>query len=103
MNSAIRRILYGHPLGHKHSRLVVELKDGRRLVFSEATVANIVRAYISVVTHPTHTAVELVAACPPLRKEGFAEHQLLEARYDDEVSEEIKRIIDNCTLIRGSF
>lgn len=66
------------PEGHKHLRATITLRDGRSFVFQEATVANLVRAYISVKTHPTKTKVVLKGGKCFDRKEGYAEWQLLE-------------------------
>lgn len=98
-NSGVKRVLYGKPRGHKHNRLVLELSDGKTLVFSEATVANIVRAYVTVHTHPVKRAVELVAATPPDRKPGYAEHQLLESTAGEKVEEELQKIVETCSKI----
>jgi len=83
-NSDIDLILMGTPTGHKHLRLVVKTK-GRCIVFHEATVAAIVRAYITIKTHPTKVAVKLIGNRLVERKKGYAEFQLLE----DEVEEAI--------------
>lgn len=92
-NESIERIHFGVPRGHKHYRLVVFLKSGEVLVFSEATVANIVRAYVTVKTHPLKRAVELVGVKLEERKEGYAEYQLLETdKSCSEVEEELERI-----------
>ena len=52
-NGDVDRVLIGVPEGHKHLRLCAKLKDGFVLVFQEATVANILRAYTTIKTHPT--------------------------------------------------
>ena len=56
----------------------MSLTDGTELVFQEATIANIVRAYVSVKTHPATTRIELQGGAVAERKEWFAEWQLLE-------------------------
>ena len=72
------------PEGHRHLRATLRLADGTSLVLQEATVANLVRAYIGVVTHPTRRGVRLSGrALSPeglegRLKEDFAPWQLLE-------------------------
>lgn len=68
------------PEGHQHLRATLELADGGRLILQEATVANLVRAYVSVVTSPTRRAVRLVGRelAPADLKEGHAPWQLIE-------------------------
>ncbi|HDI74711.1 MAG: hypothetical protein DRJ52_02725 [Thermoprotei archaeon] len=88
-NSDIKRILMGCPRGHKHIRLVIETED-LTIVFQEATVANIVRAYVTLKTHPTRRAVELQLTRLEKLKEGYAEYQLLEVEKEDrEIEKEI--------------
>jgi hypothetical protein len=70
------------PPGHHHLRAVLRLRDGGEVVLQEATVANLVRAYVDLKTHPFRESVclagrELNAS---QRKEGFAAWQLLEGR-----------------------
>lgn len=68
------------PEGHRHLRTTVELADGTELVFQEAAVANIVRAYVGVKTHPLRKRVVLRGERLAERKEGYAEWQLLEEK-----------------------
>ena len=96
-NRDIRKVLLGVPAGHKHFRLAVELADDKVLIFSEAAIANIVRAYICVKTHPIKRAVELKAvkltAHPELKK-GYSEYQLLEtSRDEEEIVKELSELI----------
>jgi hypothetical protein len=56
------------------------LQDGREFIFQEATVANLVRAYITVKTHPVYTKVRLTGQRLPTGKANFAEWQLLETK-----------------------
>ncbi len=96
-NSDVTRILAGIPRGHLHLRLVVETASGERIVFHEATVAAIVRAYTSIVCHPTRRAVEMVSVrlSSDERKPGYAEHQLLETgKSEEEVLEELERVLE---------
>ncbi|MEM0094111.1 MAG: hypothetical protein QW753_07075 [Thermofilum sp.] len=82
-NEEVSRIVAFIPPGHTHVRLILELGD-QTLILQEATVAAIVRAYISITTHPLRRAVELAAAKPSARKPGYAEHQLLETGKPEE-------------------
>jgi len=98
-NSDVARVLVGVPKNHKHLRLIIELADGRIFIFSEATVANIARAYTCIKTHPIKRAVELknvdLSSCPAL-KEGYSKYQLIETnRCESEVAEEIAKIIES--------
>ncbi len=77
-NEDIRQVIAEIPPGHRHLRTTVTLADGTELVFQEAAIANIVRAYIRVKTHPTTTRVVLNGERLAARKEGYAEWQLLE-------------------------
>ena len=77
-NEDIRRVIAEVPEGHRHLRTTLELADGTELVFQEAAIANIVRAYIGVKTHPRARRVVLKGERLEERKEGYAEWQLLE-------------------------
>ena len=77
-NEDISRVTVEIPAGHRHLRTMVTLADGTDLVFQEATIANMVRAYIGVKTHPSTTRIVLSGGEVAERKEGFAEWQLLE-------------------------
>lgn len=93
-NRDIKRVLIGIPNRHKHYRCIIELKTGQTLVLQEASIANIVRAYITVKTHPQKQAIELQCKELKIKKTGFAEYQLLEIeRKEKEIREEIDKII----------
>lgn len=77
-NEDIQRVVIEVPEGHKHLRTTIVLRDGTELVFQEATIANLVRAYISVKTHPMRSGVRLNGKKIIDRKEGYAEWQLSE-------------------------
>jgi hypothetical protein len=77
-NEEIRELIAEIPTGHKHLRTTIVLHDGREFTFQEATIANLVRAYITVKTHPAVTRVRLVGKKLDQRKDGYAEWQLLE-------------------------
>lgn len=77
-NEDIREVLAEIPEGHRHIRTTVVLHDGTQLVFQEAAVANMLRAYVTVKTHPQKTAVRLRGQRLEQRKEGYAEWQLIE-------------------------
>jgi hypothetical protein len=65
------------PERHKHMRITIQFNDGRTLTFQEATIANLVRAYVNIKTHPLTTKICLKGRRLSERKEGFAEWQLL--------------------------
>lgn len=79
-NSDIREIELSVPAGHQHLRAVIRTATGEELVLQEATVASLVRAYISVKTHPIRTSCRLTGRRleDAERKSGFADWQLLE-------------------------
>jgi hypothetical protein len=68
------------PEGHKHLRVTMQFSDGRTLTFQEATIANLVRAYVTVKTHPLKTNICLKGKRLTDRKKSFAEWQLVEER-----------------------
>lgn len=91
-NEDVRRLVAFIPGGHKHLRLLLELSD-QALILQEATVAAIVRAYVSIVTHPLRRAVELRLTELEERKHLYARHQLIEAeRSEAEVLEEAQHV-----------
>ena len=77
-NEDIKEILVEIPEGHKHIRTKITLQDATELVFQEAAVANITRAYITVKTHPQKTSVKLRGKQLTAKKAGYADWQLLE-------------------------
>lgn len=77
-NEDIKELIMEVPEGHKHLRTRLVLQDGSELVFQEATVANLVRAYITVKTHPVINRIVLKGQRIQERKEGYAEWRLLE-------------------------
>lgn len=77
-NEDIKELIVEIPEGHKHLRTTIVLLDGEELVFQEATIANLVRAHITVKTHPTIKKVVLVGKRLRERKDGYAEWQLVE-------------------------
>jgi hypothetical protein len=80
MNEDVAGLIAEIPEGHRHLRTRIVLKDGTELIFQEATIANLVRAYITVKTHPTISRVRLRGEIPEGRKDGYAEWQLLEGQ-----------------------
>jgi hypothetical protein len=99
-NQDIKRVLVGTPKGHKHLRVCIELKNGTSLVFQEATIANISRAYITLKTHPHTRAQELrmKKANKEQLKEGYAEHQLIEtSKTHEEIEEELGYLLQAST------
>ena len=77
-NEDVKELIAEIPEGHKHIRTTIMLQDGTEMTFQEATVANLVRAYISIKTHPSLSKVVLRGARLDERKDGYAEWQLLE-------------------------
>jgi hypothetical protein len=77
-NDDIKELIAEIPEGHRHLRITTLLRDGTELVFHEASIANLVRAYITVKTHPGITRVVLKGKRLSKRKEGYAEWQLVE-------------------------
>jgi len=96
-NQDIKRALIGIPKGHKHLRICIELKNGTNLVFQEATIANISRAYITLKTHPHIRAqeLEMKMADTEQLKEDYTRHQLLEtAKTHEEIEEELGNLLE---------
>jgi len=77
-NEDIKEISVGIPKGHRHIKTIITLQDDTELVLQEATVANIVRAYITVKTHPLKTSMHLKGKPLAEKKAGFADWLLLE-------------------------
>lgn len=96
-NEDVNKVSVGVPEGHKHLRVSIKLKNGLVLVFQEATIANILRAYITVKTRPDVRAQELKmeTLAADLRKEGYAVHQLLEVpKKEEDVEKELKDLLE---------
>jgi len=99
-NQDIKRVLIGKSKGHKHLRTCIQLKNGTNLVFQEATIANISRAYITLKTHPHIRALELETkmANTEKLKEGYAKHQLLETpKTYEKIEEELENLLKTST------
>ena len=77
-NEEVKELIAEIPEGHKHVRTTIVLHDGKEFTFQEATVANLVRAYISVKTHPQLTKIRLTGRRLQARKDGYAEWQVVE-------------------------
>lgn len=77
-NEDVKELLLEIPEGHKHIRATIVLQDGSDITLQEATIANLVRAYITIKTHPTSANLRLTGKKLHNRKEGYAEWQLLE-------------------------
>ncbi|NWF76447.1 MAG: hypothetical protein HXY53_07775 [Nitrospirae bacterium] len=80
-NEDIKELTVEIPKGHKHLRTTIVLQDRTEFVFQEATVANLVRAYITVKTHPVIKKVTLKGKKLAERKKDYAEWQLLEEDF----------------------
>jgi hypothetical protein len=77
-NEDVAEVVVEIPEEHRHVRTRFVLRDGDELVFQEATMANVLRAFVTVKTHPTATRVRLVQTRLETGKKGYAEWQLLE-------------------------
>jgi hypothetical protein len=77
-NNDINELITEIPEGHKHIRTTIIMQDGTSMTFQEATVANLVRAFISIKTHPQLKKIVLRGKNLEDRKEGYAEWQLIE-------------------------
>ena len=77
-NEDIKEVLIEIPSGHKHVRTKITLHDKTELMFQEAAIANIARAYITVKTHPQKDSVKLSGRQLNDKKDGYADWQLLE-------------------------
>ncbi len=77
-NEDIVEVLTEIPEGHRHIRTRITLYDGTQLVFREATIANITRAYVTIKTDPLKSSVRLKGKRVEARKPGYAEWQLIE-------------------------
>ncbi len=82
-NEDIQEVVVEIPEGHRHVRTKVVLRDGTELVFQEAAMANITRAFITVKTHPEKSRVILTGKKCVGRKDGYAEWQLIEEQERD--------------------
>ncbi len=79
-NEDIKSLTAEIPEGHKHLRTTIVLNDGMDITLQEAAVANLVRAYITVKTHPAISKVKMRNKRLVRRKEGYAEWQLVEQK-----------------------
>ncbi len=77
-NEDVRELLVEIPEGHKHIRATFTLQDSTAIILQEATIANLVRAYTNIKTHPTATSIRLTGKKLQNRKNGYAEWQLIE-------------------------
>ncbi|TNF09599.1 MAG: hypothetical protein EP323_00025 [Gammaproteobacteria bacterium] len=79
-NADIAEITIAPPPGHLHLRTTIKLRSGEEIVLQEATVANLVRAYVGIKTHPQKASCRLVVRelTKDEMKKGFAAWQLLE-------------------------
>ena len=77
-NEDIKEIITEIPEGHKHVRTTMVFQDGKSITYQEATIANLVRSYISVKTHPVKRYTCLKGNRLEQVKDGFADWQLIE-------------------------
>jgi len=101
-NEDVQRVLIGVPEGHKHLRVYLELQSGVAFIFQEATIANILRGFITVKTHPRTDAVQLERREVPIQllRTGFAKNQLLETpKGSREIKRELKSLLDSASRL----
>ena len=101
-NEDVNQILIGTPKGHKHLRVCMKLKNESTIIFQEATIANISRAYITMKTHPNIQAQELKmkTLTEEPRKEGYAMHQLLETRRKNkDIEKELNKLLGKAKVL----
>ena len=92
-NEDVTRVMMGTPKKHRHIRTIIETED-ESYIFQEATIAGIVRAYITLKTDPTIYGVELVGKRCEEGKEGYAKYQLLESgKTTEKVTSELSQIL----------
>lgn len=79
-NEDIAEITLAVPEGHRHLRARISLFSGQEIVLQEATIANLVRAYIGIKTHPVTHSCQMIGQRmdPGATKQGYATWQLLE-------------------------
>lgn len=77
-NRDIQQILMGTPSGHRHLRAILQTREGL-ILLNEATLANLVRAYITLKTHPELHVLKLKGLELEDRKPDFDRYQLLES------------------------
>ncbi|MDZ7263437.1 MAG: hypothetical protein ONB16_02550 [candidate division KSB1 bacterium] len=76
----VDRLLFGVPTDHKHCRLALITTRDECFILSEALVAAIVRAYVSLKTHPQLKTIEMNSSRSSWPKADFADYQLLESQ-----------------------
>jgi hypothetical protein len=79
-NADIAELTLAPPPGHQHLRATITLHSGEEIILQEATVANLVRAYVGIKTHPDRKSCRLIGrkVTEAETKDGFASWQLLE-------------------------
>ncbi|BCR04396.1 hypothetical protein DESUT3_14650 [Desulfuromonas versatilis] len=79
-NSDILELEMAVPQGHRHLRATLRLRTGEEIVLQEATLANLVRGYVAVKTHPLREGIRMQGRDlgSTEKKDGFADWQLLE-------------------------
>jgi hypothetical protein len=82
-NEDIEGIVVEIPEGHLHLRTTITLRDGTELTFHEAAVANLLRAFVTVKTHPTRRKAVLKGRELGKTKKGYASWQLMEVEDED--------------------
>lgn len=92
-NSDVKRIIAYIPPKHKHIRIYIEFND-EHIIFQEATINAILRAYVNVAFHPFKKAIELRLKRIANRKPGYAEYQNIETdRSEEEIISELNNLL----------
>jgi hypothetical protein len=97
-NEDVNQILMGTPSTHTHIRTIIETNYGS-LIFQEATIANLLRAFITLKTHPGIKTVYLTKQRIKQKKSRYAEFQLLEEDVD---THKVQKMIDAICLESGN-
>ena len=70
-NEEVIRVVVDIPEKHWHLRTTIVLQDGWEFTFQEATITNLVRAYINIKTHPANSTICLIGQRLLTRKDDF--------------------------------
>ena len=94
-NEEVKEVIIGIPFGNEQLRVVIRL-EGRDLIFHEALIAGILRAFVIIKTHPQKRAIALKTVKLLQRKDGYAERQLIETeRTPEEVEVTLKDLLEH--------
>lgn len=94
-NEDVEEIILAIPHKHYHVRCVIKFRD-QTILLQEATLAALVRSYLSILLHPVKKGVILRKTClsKEERKPGYAECQLIEVKdSEDKAIDFINKIL----------